>query len=106
MQYLASYWQWAISAFALAADVAATVHVVLHKRDSRAAIGWAGVIWLTPLVGPLLYFLFGVNRIRRKARRLRRPLDDSPKSVGFPDLGAADDGPEPPPGAEHLDRKL
>lgn len=101
MQHLAEYWQWAVSAFALFADVAATVHVVLHKRDSRAAIGWAGVIWLTPLVGPLLYFLFGVNRIRRKARRLRRPLDP-PESAGFPEFGPADDGPEPPPGAEHL----
>lgn len=101
MQQLADYWQWAVSAFALFADVAATVHVVLHKRDSRAAIGWAGVIWLVPLAGPLLYFLFGVNRIHRKARRLRRPLDP-PKAVDFPELGPAGDGPEPPTGAEHL----
>jgi cardiolipin synthase len=102
VQQLASYWQWAVSAFALFADVAATVHVVLNKRDSRAAIGWAGVIWLTPLVGPLLYFLFGVNRIRRKARRLRRPLDP-PKSDELLLIAGAGDGPEPPcAGAEHL----
>ena len=102
MQYIASYWQWAISAFALFADVAATIHVVLHKRDSRAAIGWTGVIWLTPLVGPLLYFLFGVNRIHRKARRLRRPLDQ-PRAADFPTLDPTDDETEPPcPGAEHL----
>ena len=37
-----------------------------------AAIGWVGVIWLTPVVGSLLYYLLGINRIRRRASRLRR----------------------------------
>lgn len=45
-------------------------HVVLHKRDIRAAIGWTGVILLAPLVGWALYWMFGVNRLNRKARRL------------------------------------
>jgi cardiolipin synthase len=101
VQSLAEYWQYAVSAFALFADVAATVHIVLHKRDSRAAIGWAGVVWVAPLAGPLLYFLFGVNRIHRKARRLRRPAEP-PKAGGFPALGPADDAEPPTPEAEHL----
>lgn len=56
----------------LAVDVAATLHVVLHKRDTRAAIGWVGVIWLVPGVGVLLYGLFGLNRIRRRATEFFR----------------------------------
>jgi cardiolipin synthase len=49
----------------------ASSHVVLTKRDSRSAIGWVGIIWLTPLIGTMLYITFGVNRIQRKARFLR-----------------------------------
>jgi cardiolipin synthase A/B len=47
-------------------------HVVLTKPDTRAAIGWVGIILLAPFIGSLLYVLFGVNRIHRTARRLRR----------------------------------
>lgn len=50
--------------------LSATVHIVLHKRDHRAAIGWTGLVWLTPLVGTVLYFILGINRIQRKALAL------------------------------------
>ena len=59
------------TALHLLAASAATVHVLLRKRDVRAAIGWIGVAWLSPVFGALLYFAFGVNRVHRKARRLR-----------------------------------
>jgi cardiolipin synthase len=49
----------------------ATVHIVLWKRDSRAAIAWVGLVWLAPLVGVFVYFCFGINRIQRKAISLR-----------------------------------
>lgn len=51
----------------------ASAHVVLHKRDVRAAVGWVGVIWLAPFLGTSLYLLLGINRIERHARRKRRP---------------------------------
>lgn len=56
----------------LLASLVATSHVVLRKRDPRAAIGWVGLIWLVPGLGALLYAVFGVNRIRRRAIALRR----------------------------------
>jgi len=46
-------------------------HAVLSKRDVRAAIGWVGAIWLAPVVGPVLYLLFGINRISRRAAAKR-----------------------------------
>jgi cardiolipin synthase len=49
-----------------------SAHIVLHKDDVRAAIGWTGLVWLTPVVGSALYGLFGINRIRRQAGMLRR----------------------------------
>jgi len=56
-----------------------SAHIVLTKDDVRAAIGWTGLVWLTPVVGSVLYGLFGINRIRRQAGMLRRgrPLADS-----------------------------
>ncbi|HSN15789.1 MAG TPA: phospholipase D-like domain-containing protein, partial [Anaeromyxobacteraceae bacterium] len=60
-------WQIFTGAAVMAASLAAAGHAVLHKRDVRAAIGWVAVILLTPGFGAAAYFLFGVNRIRRRA---------------------------------------
>ena len=60
-------------------SVIASAHVVLHKRDSRAAVGWVGLIWLAPFIGSVGYVLFGINRIRRKAteQRAYRPVTNT-----------------------------
>lgn len=55
-----------------------SVHAILHKRDPRAAVSWTGLIWLVPIGGALLYGIFGVNRIARRAGKLRlrrRPME-------------------------------
>jgi cardiolipin synthase len=49
----------------------ASGHVILYKRDVRAAIGWIGIIWFLPVLGAVIYIVFGINRIRRKARAIR-----------------------------------
>ncbi|ASJ74420.1 phospholipase D-like domain-containing protein [Granulosicoccus antarcticus] len=48
--------------------LAAGVHVVLNKQNEGAAFSWLGIIVLAPLVGAILYWLFGINRIRRRAQ--------------------------------------
>lgn len=64
------YSAWAVINTGL--SIWATCHVVLTKRDNRSALGWVGIIWLTPLFGPLIYLTFGINRIHRKALRLMK----------------------------------
>ena len=59
---------------ALLTALLASGHAVIWKRDSRAAALWVGFIWLAPLVGALLYFILGVNRIKRRAILLRGNL--------------------------------
>lgn len=49
----------------------ASGHAILLKRDPRAALGWTGLIWLAPFLGALLYLLLGINRVERRAHRLR-----------------------------------
>ncbi|MEZ4483217.1 MAG: cardiolipin synthase [Syntrophotaleaceae bacterium] len=43
-------------------------HVLLHKRDPRAAFGWVVVCCVLPGLGALGYWLVGINRIRTRAR--------------------------------------
>jgi cardiolipin synthase len=45
-------------------------HALLHKRTSQAALGWIATCILFPLVGPVLYFFFGINRVFSRAKRL------------------------------------
>src|SRR5262245_14123130 len=65
-------WPWFVAVAGVLIAICASGHVVLYKRESRAAVAWVGLIWLTPFIGSLLYYVFGINRIQRRARRLRR----------------------------------
>src|SRR5579871_5658283 len=65
------FWPYLLTALDVCIALAASGHAVLYKRDARAAVAWAGLIWLVPFLGALLYVLLGVNRIRRRARSLR-----------------------------------
>jgi cardiolipin synthase A/B len=50
------------------------VHALLTKPDPRSALGWIVTGWLLPFAGTILYLLFGVNRVRTRARQLRAGL--------------------------------
>jgi len=51
---------------------AVTFHVLLYKRDVGSAVAWIGIAWLSPFLGGLLYAIMGINRVKRRAQRLRR----------------------------------
>lgn len=58
-----------------------TIHVLLNKRNVGTSISWMGIAWLSPFVGGLLYFALGINRVKRRAKRLwraRMPSDVTP----------------------------
>ena len=67
---LAEYWPAVAAGLGVLVAVLATIHIVLHKRESRAAAAWTGLVWLVPLIGVLLYLLIGINRIGKRARQL------------------------------------
>ncbi len=64
--------------------VMVTGHVLLHKRDVAASIGWIGLAWLAPVWGALLYLMFGINRVARRARRIRGPRPPRHHAVRLP----------------------
>jgi cardiolipin synthase A/B len=51
--------------------VLSALHALLYKRDSRAALMWIVSCFLFSGVGALLYWIFGVNRVRTHALELR-----------------------------------
>lgn len=63
-------WHWLVAGMHLALATLASLHAILFKRDPRAAWGWVSVCILFPLLGPLLYYMFGINRIQTRARKL------------------------------------
>ncbi|HEV7927985.1 MAG TPA: phospholipase D-like domain-containing protein [Verrucomicrobiae bacterium] len=86
---LADFWPHVVAVLHLLAAVLASAHAVLNKRDTRAVVLWIGFICLLPLLGPVLYLLLGINRVRRKALLLRgvpiRPQGAvEPETAGLP----------------------
>jgi cardiolipin synthase len=48
----------------------ATIHILLTKHES-AAPAWIALVLISPFVGSLLYWILGINRVQRRARKLR-----------------------------------
>src|SRR3954467_15277123 len=67
-----------------------TIDILLKKSDVRSALGWIGAVWLAPIFGSFLYFMFGINRVTRRALKMGR-LGDAQAAP------PADIEPEAPP---------
>ncbi len=48
------------------------IHALLHKSDPRSALGWTAAVVFLPLVGSVVYFIFGIERADSRASRLMR----------------------------------
>ena len=90
---ISRFWPHLAAGFDFLAVSLASVHALLHKRDSRAAARWLGLIWFLPAFGPVLYLVLGVNRIRRRAvllgvhKTISRPI---PEDLGEPEPECAE----------------
>ncbi len=65
MTFFAHYWPHLVLLFSILIGMVAAVHAAMTKDDVRAAIGWVGIILLSPLIGAFLYMIAGINRFRR-----------------------------------------
>jgi cardiolipin synthase len=79
-----------ITAVGIIFVIAVTIHVLLTKRDVGASIGWIGLSFVSPILGSILYYVLGINRVRKRARRLRSNLpprdpDDVTATSVWPD---------------------
>lgn len=65
---------WFILALHVLLSLYTAGHALLYKRDPRAAFAWIAVSLGFPFIGPLLYFLLGINRVRTRGRHLKPSL--------------------------------
>ncbi|WP_084004413.1 phospholipase D-like domain-containing protein [Terasakiispira papahanaumokuakeensis] len=82
-EFLYDIWPLLFAASSFVIALSAAIHVLLHKRDSRAMVAWMGLIWLSPLIGATAYLMLGINRVKRRASALRQAM---PRVQGQYDL--------------------
>lgn len=61
--------QAALVALVLILAVVTCIHAMLNKPDPRGAALWIVICLLFPLGGVVLYLIFGINRVNRRAQR-------------------------------------
>ncbi|AJY47167.1 phospholipase D-like domain-containing protein [Martelella endophytica] len=70
--FLQHYWPHILAVISFLFGATAAIHATMTKDEVRAAIGWVGVIMLSPILGALIYAVAGINRMRRASVRDRR----------------------------------
>ncbi len=61
---------WSIGALHMTMGLIAAGHALLNKNDPRSVWGWIFLCIFFPILGPLIYFVFGINRVRVRAKKL------------------------------------
>jgi cardiolipin synthase len=69
-----AYWPHILFIISIVAGATAAIHATMTKEEVRSAVGWVGVVILSPIVGAALYMIAGVNRIRRTVIGDRRSM--------------------------------
>lgn len=74
MESIVTILKWTPGILHLLLVVGTAGHALLFKRDPKGSWAWITVCIVFPLVGPLFYLLFGINRVQTQAKRLTRQL--------------------------------
>ncbi|AWN37055.1 phospholipase D-like domain-containing protein [Methylobacterium radiodurans] len=74
-----------LAAVGTALALAVTLHALLRKRRVSVAVAWVGLAWLSPVFGSVLYLMFGINRVTRRARRLRTKPSEALEATSLED---------------------
>ncbi|THV10652.1 cardiolipin synthase [Rhizobium rhizophilum] len=75
LELIQIYWAETLAVLSVVFGTIAATHAAMTKREVRSALGWVGVIILSPLVGAMIYAVAGINRIRRATLISRRALE-------------------------------
>lgn len=86
-----TYWPHILFIISIVAGATAAVHAAMTKEEVRSAIGWVGIIVLSPIIGAALYMIAGVNRMRRTVISDRRALLQGQIRAEFAAYDATDD---------------
>lgn len=67
LDLVSHYWPHILAILSVVVGAVAAIHATMTKDEVRTAIGWVGVIVLSPIVGAAVYAIAGINRIRRSS---------------------------------------
>ena len=67
------HWVTIIVIFHISLSIITSLHVLLFKENERTSLAWIGLVIFSPVVGSLFYWLFGINRIKRLAKKEHPP---------------------------------
>uniref|UniRef100_A6VUY9 Phospholipase D/Transphosphatidylase n=1 Tax=Marinomonas sp. (strain MWYL1) TaxID=400668 RepID=A6VUY9_MARMS len=68
-EWISFHWVTIIVLVHISLSVVTSLHVLLFKENERTSLAWIGLVIFSPVLGSLFYWLFGINRIRRIAKR-------------------------------------
>lgn len=69
-----------ISLVAVTMAATASLHALMTKRDSKSALAWIAVSIIMPIAGPIIYLIFGINRVgplAQESYQAGTPIDSS-----------------------------
>ena len=66
-----TYWVVLSTALYLLSFIGVTLHALQRRRNASATILWIFVAWSFPIIGPLLYLAFGIDRVSSKGMKTR-----------------------------------
>jgi len=78
LDFIKDHWTNILLAVSLITAPVAIIHAATTKDEVRSAIGWVGVIILSPILGALVYAIAGINRIRRASITSERSRSQTP----------------------------
>ncbi|MDB6007366.1 MAG: phospholipase D/Transphosphatidylase [Prosthecobacter sp.] len=71
-----NFWAVILATASIVGSILALIHLLLRHHDYRSAAFWTALVVFTPLLGPLLYLFFGINILRRSAKRYRSGINE------------------------------
>ena len=91
IQWLTTHWVTIIVIFHISLSLVTSIHVLLFKENERTSLAWIGLVILSPVIGSLFYWLFGINRIKRLAQKkhpntLKKSFNQQVKQTKFTDI--------------------
>jgi cardiolipin synthase len=69
VEWITIYWVTLTVILHICISLLTSLHVLLFKENESTSLAWIGLVILSPVVGSLFYWLFGINRIRRLAQK-------------------------------------
>lgn len=80
VNWIAINWVTLIVIFHISLSVLTSLHVLLFKENEGTSLAWIGLVIFSPVIGSLFYWLFGINRIQRSAKKIHsKKLNDNLK---------------------------